>query len=129
MHDALPPLTQLDDDRPVEPSLVDEVRQLIDDGRTFVEAEIAFQTSRAAYAGKGIKGVILFGALAAVLVFFALMALTVGLVIALMPVLTAWGATAAVFAGFLIIAGICGMKAASCWKLIIRHVAGKDGEV
>jgi len=127
MDETLPPLTQLDDDGPAEPSLVDEVRQLIDDGRTFVEAEIAFQTSRAAYVGKGIKGVVLFGALAAVLVFFALMALTVGLVITLTPILTAWGATAAVFAGFLIVAGICGMMAASRWKLITRHVAGKDG--
>ena len=84
---------QLDDAR--ERSLAEDLRQLIDDGRALAEAELAYRKSCAALAGKGAKGIAIFGALAAALVFFALMALTVGLVIALTPLLTALGAAGA----------------------------------
>jgi hypothetical protein len=125
MSDSLPPLMPGHSDA-ADRSLVDDVRQLFDDGRTMVEAEIAYQTSRAAFAGKGLKGVVAFGALGAALVFFALIALTVGLVIALTPWLTALGAAGAVFAGFLIIAFICMGVAASRWKVLSARVMEKD---
>ena len=51
--------------------------------------------------------------LALVLAFFALVALTVGLVIALTPMIGALGATLAVFGGLLVIALVCGLAAAS----------------
>ncbi len=104
------------------------MRQLIDDGRTLLEAELAFQTSRAAFAGKGIKAVAAFGALALALVFFALMALTIGAVLALAPVLSVWGATAAVAGTLLLIAAICGAIARSQWQRIMRHVTGTGAE-
>lgn len=125
MSDRLPPLTKPASSDAADRSLVDDMRLLVDDGRTLVEAEIAYQTSRAVLVGKGIKGVVVFGALGAALVFFALMALTVGLVVALTPLLTAWGATGAVFAGFLVIAAICMRIAAARWKRVAAQVMDK----
>lgn len=101
---------------PAERSLADDLRQLADDARTLAQAELAYQKSRAAFAGQEAKGIALLGVLAAILVFFSLMALTVGLVIALAPILTAWGATAAVFGGLLLAAMLCALLAASRWK-------------
>ena len=100
---------------PRDRSLAEDLRQLVDDGRALAEAEYAYQKSRAVFAGQGVKGIAIFGALAAALVFFALMALTVGLVIALTPVLTAWGAAGAAFAGLLLTAFICARIAQ--WRL------------
>jgi hypothetical protein len=50
------------------------------------------------------------------LVFFALMALTVGLLIALTPLVTAWGATAIVFGGLLVVAACCALLATGRWR-------------
>ncbi|WFL76984.1 phage holin family protein [Altererythrobacter arenosus] len=87
-------------------SLTEDIVALIDDGKTYAEAEYAFQKSRAAFAAERGKS-------AAVLVFFAfsfvhlaLVALVVGMVIALAPSLTAWGATALVVVVLLIAAAI-----------------------
>lgn len=108
---------------PRDRSLADDLRQLVDDGRTLAEAEYAYQKSRAAFAGQGIKGVVMFGALAAALVFFALMALTVGLVLALTPLLTAWGAAGASFAGLLLAALICAVVARTRVRRLTRALA------
>lgn len=99
-----------------ERSLTEDLRQLADDARALARAEIAYQKSRAVFAGQEVKWIAILGLLAAVLVFFALMALTLGLVLALTPILTAWGATAAVFVGLLAVAGLCALLAASRWK-------------
>jgi len=105
---------------PGERSLIDDLRQLAADARALAEAEAAYQKSRAAFAGEQAKWIAILGLLGAVLFFFALMALTVGLVIALVPLLTAWGATAAVFGGLLLLAGLCAMLAAGRWKHMNR---------
>jgi hypothetical protein len=106
-----------------ERSLSDDLRQLADDARVLAQAELAYQKSRAAFAGQEVKRIAILGTLAAVLVFFALMALTLGLVIALTPLLTAWGATAAVFCGLLIVAGLCALLASSRWKRMTAMLA------
>lgn len=116
MDNNAPPQLPPGDGDARERSLADDLRQLAEDARALAEAEIAYQKSRAAFAGRGLKGVAIFGALAAVLVFFALMALTLGLVLALTPMLTAWGAAGTVFAGVLIAALLCAGLAASHWK-------------
>ena len=97
-------------------SLQDDLRQLADDARALAEAELAYQKSRAAYAGQEARRIAVLGLLVAVLAFFALMALTLGLVLALTPMLTAWGATAAVCGGLLVIAMLCALLAAMRWK-------------
>ncbi len=111
---AEPPTLTKDD--PADRSLVDDVRQLAEDGRTLLEAEVAYQKSRALVAGQAAKGVAGWGALALVLVFFALMALVLGLVLALTPHLGALGATAAVVLGVLAAAALCGWIAVRRWE-------------
>jgi len=70
----------------------DEIVDLLEDGRNYVQAELAFQKTRAAFvADRSKKGMaFLVGALA--LVHLALIALVVGLVIALAPMIGPWGA-------------------------------------
>lgn len=114
------------DDDPRDRSLADDLRQLIDDGRALADAEFAYQKRRAEFAGQGIKGVAILGALAAALVFFALMALTIGLVLALAPLLTPWGAAGAAFAGLLFAGFICAKLASARWKRLARALGQAD---
>lgn len=97
-------------------SLQDDLQQLAAEARALAAAEFAYQKSRAAYAGQETRSVAILGVLAAALAFFALMALTVGLVIALTPPLTAWGATAVVCGGLLALALVCVLLARSRWN-------------
>jgi hypothetical protein len=79
-----------------ERSLNEDLHQLAQDARAYAEAEFQFQKSRASYAASASKSIIVYVLVALVLVFFAIMALVVGLVIALAPLLTPWGSTAVV---------------------------------
>ncbi len=121
MEDQAPPLVQPAADDAADRSLLDDVQQLITDGRTLLEAELAYQKSRAAVAGQGAKWVAAWGGLAVVLVCFALMALTFGLVLGLASVIGPWLATLVTVVALLIAAALCGAAAARRWK----HVAGQ----
>lgn len=101
-------------------SLVEDVRQLVTDGRTLLEAELTYQKSRAALAGKSAGGIAGWGALALALVFFALMALVLGLLLALAPLIGGWGAMAAVTLGLLLAAAISGLVARRRWQKVAR---------
>lgn len=79
-----------------ERSLNEDLHQLAQDARAYAEAEFQFQKTRAAYAASASKNIAIYVVAAFVLVFFAVMALVVGLVIALAPLITAWGSTALV---------------------------------
>jgi hypothetical protein len=97
----------------VEPghSLSDDVRALIDDGKTYFEAELQFQKSRAAFiADRGRSGAI-YGVAALLLVHLALVSLAIGLIFALTPLITAWGATAVVVGALLALGVILGLAA------------------
>ena len=100
-HDA--PDQQGDDGH--EFSLTEDVLALIEDGKTYAEAELRFQKSRAAFIANRTKGAIAFGLGAFGVLHLALIAATVGLVIALVPIIGAWGATALVTVA-LVIAGV-----------------------
>lgn len=77
-------------------SLTDELAALIDDGRTYVEAEIAYQRSRAIFtASEAKRGTFTLLATFAFL-HAALIALVVGALFALSPVLNPLGAMLAV---------------------------------
>ena len=106
-------------------SLAADVEALIDDGKTYLEAELVYQKTRAAFVADRAKAAFIFGALAALFGFLALVGLTVGLIIALTPSLTAWGASALVVL-LLIVAAILAMKAAS--KRWNRLMAAIDSE-
>lgn len=77
-------------------SLREDVAILIEDARTYAEAEVRFQKTRAALAGKATARAIVLLVLALVLLHIALIALAVGAVIALAPLVTVWGAIAIV---------------------------------
>lgn len=80
------------DDLPEPSTLTEDISALLDSGRTYAEAEIAFQKTRVALVGKNAAKAL--GALivALVLLQIALVALVVGMVIALAPLISIWGA-------------------------------------
>lgn len=121
--DQQPPLIAED---PAERSLVDDVRQLVDDGRTLLEAELAYQKSRALVAGEAAKAVAGWGALALALLFFALMAMVLGLVLALTPKLGALAATGVVVAGLVVLGAISGITAVRRWKRAAAQIAEQE---
>jgi len=92
-------------DRSAQPSLADDLLALFEDGKTYAEAELAYQKSRAGYTANRLKGALALGLGAFGVLHLALIALTVGIVIALAPLVGPWIATAIVTIA-LIIAGI-----------------------
>ena len=107
-----------------ERSLLDDVRALIDDGKTYLEAELGFQKTRAAFVADRAKSTMVFGAIAALLAFLALIGLTVGAIIALTPLLTAWGASILVVAILLVAAALAARAAGRKWSSLMRAIAG-----
>ena len=95
----------------IDPSLLEEASTLIDDARTYAEAELGFQKTRAAFAGKlaGIAAGL--GILALILLHIAFLALAVGLVLAFEPLVGIWGAIAIVVGALLLLTGLLGWKA------------------
>ena len=84
------------------PSLTDDILALVEDGKTYAEAEVAFQKSRAGFAANRIAGAIAFGLGAFGVFHLALIAATVGIVIALVPLVGPWIATAIVTISLLV---------------------------
>ena len=105
-----------------ERSLLDDVQALIDDARTYLDAELTYQKTRASFVSDRLKKAVVFGAGAAVIGLVAFIGLTVGLIIALTPLLTAWGATAVVVGLLLIVAFVLVKKAARNWNSLMGAV-------
>lgn len=98
------------DDTPETSSLIDDVSALFEDGKTYAQAELAFQKSRARFVGDRTKGVVVFAVGAIAAFHLALIAVTVGLVFALATLIGPWLATLAVTLAYLIVAAILGLK-------------------
>lgn len=97
--DLLPQIEPSPD--PSEDTLLGSLGDLIEDGQTLIEAEFDLLRKQLTYglaSSKAIAGLVLLGL---ALLFFALMALIVGLLLALAPLLSAWGALGAVLGGIL----------------------------
>jgi hypothetical protein len=92
-------------------SLVEDVEALIEDGKTYLEAEIAYQKTRVAFIADGAKEAIVYVAVSSAFAVLALIGLTVGLIIALSPILTPFGASALVV-GLLIACALLAARAA-----------------
>lgn len=107
-----------------ERSLNEDLHQLAQDARAYAQAEFQFQKSRAAYAASASKSIVLYAVLALVLVFFAIMALVVGLVIALGPLLTPWGSTAVVTLALLGLAVLLLFRAKKRVSILMMVFAG-----
>ncbi|TCM21993.1 putative superfamily III holin-X [Novosphingobium sp. PhB165] len=123
----LDPDTSLRYDSDIEDiSLAQDLKLLAEEARTLAQAELAFQKTRAAYVGAEARTIALFGVLAAVVVFFALMALVFGLVLSLASVLGPWLATAVATLALLVIAAILGLSARGRVKRV-RSVLSNGG--
>ena len=108
--------------------LEDDLRGLVDRGLALAKAETELQKARGLYAAGKIKWIALLGGLALVLAFFSLVALTVGLVVALTPALGALGATLAVFGGLVVAALLCALIAARQWKSMAKALSNRSAE-
>lgn len=92
-------------------SLSDDIFALIDDGKVYAEAEIAFQKTRLAFSANQGKWGAAYGLLAFGMLHLALIGLVIGSILALTPLITAWGATGAVVGLLLLVAAVLGFKA------------------
>jgi len=113
---------------PADGSLTAGVRALLEDGQTLVEAELGYQGARVAYAWQRGKGVALLLLLAVFCAFFALVSLVVGLLLALIPLLTAWGAMAVVTAALIVCAAICFFAAVRRFRKARSRLLGNAGD-
>jgi hypothetical protein len=86
-------------------SLRDDVRAVIEDGKTYLEAELQFQKSRAAFVADRSRSGAIYAVGALLLLHLALITLAIGLVFALSRVFGPWGATGIVV-GVLVIGGV-----------------------
>lgn len=109
-------------------SLIDDVEVLIEDGRTYLEAELNYQKTRAMFAGDRAKGIALYGVVAFVFAWMALTGLTVGLIFALAPFLSGWGATVVVVVAWLIIAAAAVRVAARRWRELVRSFGSSEDQ-
>lgn len=115
-----------DDSQERAPGLTDEILALFHDGRTYAEAELAFQKTRLSYTAQQGKSAALSLLAAFAFLHLALIALVVGSVIALTPYLTAWGATALVVGVLLIATLIVLLRARSRARNIADAFAEDD---
>lgn len=126
-REVAPEASTEDDDAAALRSLREDVEALIEDGRTYLETELVYQKTRAAFVADRAKSALVFGAIGALLGFLALIGLTVGLIIALTPHLTAWGASALVVALLLVGAGLAVRSAMKGWSALIAAIGGDAG--
>ena len=113
---------------PFDESLIEEMGALIDDGRTYAQAEIAFQKTRAKLAGSLVGVSLGLVIIALILLHIAFLALAVGLVIALEPVVTIWGAIGIVFGGLLLIVMLLGWMALTRMQKLGEIFSADDEE-
>lgn len=98
-----PPLPEEATDKP---GLVEQLHGLYADGRELIDAEIGFQKARIAAAGRQVRTMAALVFVGLVLIGCALIALVVGTMIALVPLIGAWGAMGATVLGSLVLAGV-----------------------
>lgn len=108
---------------PRDRSLPDDLKDVADDARSYLTAEIAFQKSRVAFAGGEAKAIAVFVLAALVFIVLAVFAAVFGLILALTPWLTAWGATALVCGVLLALALLFVWRALARWRGLVRAVA------
>lgn len=106
-----------------EESLVEELGAVIDDAKNYAAAELAFQKTRGKLLGKSVGIALGAVVLAIILLHLALIAMAVGFVIALEPLVTIWGAIAIVVGVMLLGVAALGYLAYSNGRLIAEMFA------
>ncbi len=109
---------ELPHDRTDLRSVIEDIEALVDGGRTYLDAELSYQKTRASFVADRLKKAVVYGIIAAVLGLLAAIGLTVGLIIALTPLVTGWGATAIVVGVLLLVAFLLIRRAAGSWGAI-----------
>lgn len=101
-----------------EESVTEEIGALLEDAQLYAASELAFQKTRAKLVGRNVG--IAAGAIvvAILLLHIALIALAVGFVIALAPLVTIWGAIALVVGALLLGVALLGSIAMKRGRLI-----------
>lgn len=98
-------------DKESEVSPVEQVTLVLDDLRALVRAEVNYYQSRLDYSRHVLRWSFRFGAIAAFAFSGAAIALVIGLVLTLSPLIGPGWATLSVTATFIVIGIICGFKA------------------
>jgi hypothetical protein len=111
--DASDPAPQAAADDVIAGSLADRLKDLADDTRTAIEAELAWQGARASFVGGRAGGIAGWAALAVLCGFIALLSLAFGAILALVPHVGAVLATLIVVAALLLVAAVAGLVARS----------------
>lgn len=109
-------------------ALREDIAVLIEDARTYAEAELRFQKTRAEIAGKSAGRALVLLVLALVLLHIALIALAVGAVIALAPLVSVWGAIAIVVGVLLAGVAVLVFAARRDGALLAALFAGAKGD-
>lgn len=108
VHDTAPVTDpELPAEEAPKPGMIAQLRGLYADGRELIDAEIGFQKARIAAVGQQVRAMAILAIVGLVLISCSLIALVVGTMIALIPVLGAWGAMGATVVGALLLAGLC----------------------
>ncbi len=122
----------VDDAYDAEPtrSLIDDLEDLVFDARTWLDAELTYQKTRASFIAACFKRTIALGVVAGMLGVLALIGLVVGLIIALTPLVTAWGATALVVGLLLLVVWLAVRSAGRAWRDMMQaiHEAPADDD-
>lgn len=96
---------------PDDSSLIEDIQILVEDGKTYLEAELQYQKSRVAVAVSYGRSGAVYGVAALAIVHLALVALVVGLVIALTTLVGPWIATVIVVGALVVVAGFLAVAA------------------
>lgn len=122
MNDETEPSGQ----RPV--ALTAEIEGLIAAIKAAFSSEVAFQRARAVLASRIVGRIAALAALALALVFFCLMALVVGLLLALAPLLGTWQALGIVVGVLALGMALAAWAARRAWRRLKRVLRGGDGQ-
>lgn len=95
------------------------IKALIEDGQTLVEAEIAYRKAQAAYGLGEAKAIAILLVLGLAFGFFTLLAIVVGLLLALARYVGVWGALGIVGGALALLTALC------LWKAGKRIAAAK----
>lgn len=109
-------------------SLQEDVEALVEDGRTYLAAEIAFQKVRAAFLAEEAKRALVLGVLGALFASLTLIGLVVGLIVALAPLIGPWVAVTVVVAALALCTFIALRAAQRHWSSLMDAILPDDND-
>lgn len=109
-------------------SLQEDLEALVEDGRTYLAAELAFQKVRAAFLAEQAKRALVLGVLGALFASLTLIGLVVGLIVALAPLIGPWVAVMVVVAALALCTVLALLAAQRRWASLMSAILpAEDG--